>query len=208
MCFFVEQNADKTKIITRFKKQIDVDSNLIVSNFINGFSYPNLPIITNEQPDIISTSYNWGLLPSWSKDLDFRKNTLNARIETINEKPSFKSITNQRCLIIATGFYEWRWLDDKGKVKEKYEIHNQEQEIFCFAGLYTKGVNPETGEPMNTYTMVTTQANTMMEYIHNHKKRMPVILNRNDEKAWLDESNKVQDFAYPYESKLVAFQSN
>lgn len=204
MCFFVEQNASKKDVKKRFNLDIDNEDDYIESDFINGFSYPNLPIITNDNSHIITTSFNWGLLPRWSKDLDFRKNTLNARIETINEKPSYKTITNQRCLIIATGFYEWRWLDDKGKVKEKYEIHNQENEIFCFAGLFTKGVNPETGDVLNSFTMVTTQANPMMEYIHNHKKRMPIMLNKDDEMDWLNPLNKIEQFAYPkYEPNLI-----
>ena len=197
MCFFTEQNANKEEIIARFNKQIDVEDNLIESKFINGFVYPNLPIITNDNPKIITTSYTWGLLPSWSKDLNFRKHTLNARIETIDEKASFKNITSNRCLIIATGYYEWHWLDDKGKTKTKYEIHNQEQEIFCFAGLFNKGVNPENEDELNTYTMVTTVANDVMQFVHNHKKRMPIMLNKKDENAWLDSSNNIQDFAFP-----------
>ncbi len=95
-------------------------------------------------------------------------------------------------------------MDDKGKVKVKYEIHNQENEIFCFAGLYTKGINPSTGDVLNTFTMVTTQANPMMEYIHNHKKRMPIMLNKEDEKVWLNPLNKIEQFAYPkYEPNLI-----
>lgn len=205
MCFYVELNANKKKIIARFNKQIDVDVDLIESNFINGFTYPHLPIITNEKPDLITTTYSWGLLPNWSKDLDFRKNTLNARIETIDEKASFKNVTSNRCLIIATAYFEWRWLDDKGKRKEKYRICNQDEEIFCFAGLYNRGVNSSTGDALNTFTMVTTQANNVMQYVHNHKQRMPIMLNKQDENDWLDSSNMIQDFAFPYESKLIAF---
>lgn len=208
MCFFTEQKANKEKIIARFNKQIDVEDDLIDNDFINGFVYPNLPIITNENPDIITTGYTWGLLPSWSKDLDFRKNTLNARIETIDEKASFKNITSNRCLIIATGYYEWRWLDEKGKVKVKYEIHNQENEIFCFAGLFNNGINPENGDVLNTYTMVTTTANDVMQFVHNHKKRMPVMLNKEDENSWLDSSKKIQDFAFPYSANLIALPTN
>lgn len=204
MCFFTQQIADVKKIKARFNAQIDVEDNLIQNDFINGFSYPNLPIITNEKPNLITTSFTWGLLPTWSKDLDFRKNTLNARIETIDEKPSFKNITSNRCLIIATGYYEWRWLDDKGKVKNKYEIHNQDNEIFCFAGLFTKGVNPDNGDAINTYTMVTTVANDVMQFVHNHKKRMPIMLNKQDENVWLDSSNPIHNFAYPYQSNLIA----
>jgi putative SOS response-associated peptidase YedK len=205
MCYYVEQKSSRADAKIRFNIAVNNTGQFYEGMFVNGFSYPNLPIITNESPDIITTDHTWGLLPSWTKDIDFRKNTLNARIETINEKPSYKNITQNRCLIIATGFYEWRWLDDKGKSKEKYHISSQTDEIFCFAGLYDKWVNRATGEVLKTYTMVTTEANELMQYIHNHKRRMPVILNREDENAWLDKSNNITDFALPYQTKLIAF---
>jgi putative SOS response-associated peptidase YedK len=207
MCFYVEQKATQNDAKERFNIGIDDESRWLESDFINGFDHPNLQIITNEKPDIITTSYTWGLLPNRSKDLEFRKKTLNARIETINERVSYKNITNNRCLIIATAFYEWRWLDPKGKNKEKYKINNQYEDIFCFAGLYNKGVNPENGERMNTFTMVTTEANAIMQYVHNHKKRMPIMLNRIDESAWLDTSFKIEEFALPYQAELVALQT-
>lgn len=206
MCYYVEQHSTLKNVVKRFKMPIDVEDNLLVADFISGFSFPNLPIITNEKPELIQTQYSWGLLPTWSKDLDSRKNTLNARMETIYEKASFKNIVTNRCLIIATAFYEWRWMDDKGKTKEKHRISHQEQELFCFAGLYNQGLNPLNGQSMNTFTMLTTQANKLMSYIHNHKMRMPVILNKEEESAWLDPKNCIQDFAYPYESKLIAFE--
>lgn len=205
MCYYVEQKSSRTDVKIRFNIAVNNTRQYYEGVFVNGFTYPNLPIITNEKPDIITTDHTWGLLPSWAKDIDFRKNTLNARIETINEKPSYRNITQNRCLIIATGFYEWRWLDDKGKSKEKHRISSQTDEIFCFAGLYDKWINPATGEVFNTYTMVTTEANELMQYIHNHKRRMPVILNREDEKAWLDSSNNITDFSLPYQAKLIGF---
>jgi putative SOS response-associated peptidase YedK len=205
MCYYVDQKSSRNDAKIRFNIAVSNTRQYYEGVFVNGFSYPNLPIITTEKPDIITTDHTWGLLPSWTKDIDFRKNTLNARIETINEKTSYKNITQNRCLIVATGFYEWRWLDEKGKSKEKYHISSQTDEIFCFAGLYDKWVNPATGEVFNTYTMVTSEANELMQYIHNHKKRMPVILNREDEKAWLDPANNISDFALPCQAKLIAF---
>ncbi|OYX86783.1 MAG: DUF159 family protein [Flavobacteriales bacterium 32-34-25] len=208
MCFFTQQNAPKNKVKTRFNATIDNDQNYFESDYVNGFSYPNLPIILDSKPDIITTNYTWGLLPSWTKDIDFRKNTLNARIETIDEKASFKNVTQNRCLIIATAFYEWHWNDEKGKSKDKYQINSQDEEIFTFAGLYSKWINPLTGEEKNTYTMVTTEANEIMSYVHNHKKRMPIMLNRKDETAWLDKSVKISEFAFPYEANLIALPIN
>lgn len=205
MCFYTQQNAPKKSIEKRFNATFDQEANLIENDFINGFSYPNLPIILNDFPNLITTTFNWGLLPSWTKDINFRKNTLNARIETVVEKASFKNSLQNRCLIIATAYYEWHWKDEKGKIKEKYQINSSDNEIFAFAGLYNLGTNPETGEALNTYTMLTTEANNVMKYVHNHKKRMPIIINKKDEKSWLDNSTNISDFAFPYQANLIAF---
>lgn len=208
MCFFTQQVALFNKVETRFSAKVDNREKFIKSDFVNGFSYPNLPVIIDDTPDIISTNFTWGLIPSWAKDDEIRKNTLNARIETVEEKPSFKNCVNNRCLVIVTGYFEWHWSDAKGKEKEKYLINSQEDEIFCLAGLYSNWLNPSTGDLLNTYTILTTEADKTMQYIHNHKKRMPVMLKKIDEKRWLDDSISIKDFAYPnYQPNLIAFQT-
>ena len=191
MCFYTQQTAIFEEIETRFSTKVDNPDRFMKSDFVNGFSYPNLPIIVDKTPNVISTNFMWGLIPSWSKDDEIRKNTLNARIETVEEKPSFKNSINNRCLIIVTGYYEWRWQDEKGKQKEKYLINSQEDEIFCLAGLYSDWLNPNSGELLNTYTILTSEADKTMQYVHNHKKRMPVMLKKADEKKWLDNSNQI-----------------
>lgn len=208
MCFFTQQVALFNKVETRFSAKVDNPEKFIKSDFINGFSYPNLPVIIDDTPDIISTDFTWGLIPSWAKDDEIRKNTLNARIETVEEKPSFKNCVNNRCLVIVTGYFEWHWNDSKGKEKEKYLINSQEDEIFCLAGLYSNWLNPSTGDLLHTYTILTTEADKTMQYVHNHKKRMPVMLKKIDEKKWLDDSISIKDFAYPnYQPNLIAFQT-
>lgn len=204
MCFFIQQKAPINQVEQRFNAKVDNPDNFLQSELINGFAHLNIPIIIDNTPEIISTNYSWGLIPSWAKDIDIRKNTLNARIETVDEKPSFKSNTQNRCLIIATAFYEWHWNDPKGKVKEKYQINSQHDEIFAFAGLYSNWLNKEKGEVMNTYTVLTTEANETMKYVHNTRQRMPVMLKKEDEKAWLDSLNLIKDFAFPYQYQLIA----
>src|SRR3970040_2743047 len=135
MCYYTQQHASIKEATKRFKASVDDPDSFLVSEMINGFAHLKTPIIVDQTPDVISTNFSWGLIPSWAKDKDFRKNTLNARIETVNEKPAFKNSTNNRCLIIATAYNEWRWLDPKGKVKVKYQINSQDDEIFTFAGL-------------------------------------------------------------------------
>src|SRR5690606_7300499 len=93
-----------------------------------------------------------------------------ARIETLEEKPSFRNSIKNRCLIPATNFYEWKWLDEKGKKKEKFNIGTDE-ELFAFAGLYSVWNNPQNGQQMLTYTILTTEANGLMAEIHNNKKK-------------------------------------
>lgn len=147
---------------------------------LNGFAFPLAPLIINEAVELCQ----WGLLPFWAKDTALAKNTLNARIETLKEKPSFRGSINNRCLVLANKFYEWQWLDEKGKVKQKYEIGAKGQ-IMSFAGLYSDWTDKTTGEVIRTYTIVTTEANELMAEIHNTKKRMPVILTPETENEWM-----------------------
>lgn len=206
MCFFTQQNAPAKNVKERFNAEIDNEESLLQANEIVGPIHPNIPIILNETPSIITTDYSWGLMPNWAdtNQLDYRKGKLNAKIEELDVKPSYKNIMQNRCLILATGFYEWRWLDPKGKVKDKYQIFSSENEIFCFAGLYDTWLNTFSGEIIRSFTMVTTEANELMRFIHNHKMRMPVVLNQKDEKSWLDNTIKISDFAFPYEANIEA----
>ena len=107
-----------------------------------------------------------------------------------------------RCLIIADGFYEWQWLDKKGKEKQKYLITLPGEQLFAFAGLWSRWVNLETGEIVKSYTIITTEADQLMSEIHNSKKRMPVILTRENENEWMN-GHAVMEFAHP-KLELVA----
>ena len=198
MCFHSQHTANAQALKNRFKATFQEELQFTPSNEVNGFTHPYLPVITNEIPDVLQL-FQWGLLPQWAKSSDFQQNTLNAKLETITEKPSFKAYEFQRCLIPATGFYEWKWLDGKGKTKEKYLIHVENTSIFCFAGLWSRWVDPLSGIQRGTYTILTTEANPFMAEIHNSKKRMPVILDSTAEEAWLLGKNPPQ-----LSSKLIA----
>lgn len=194
MCYHSKQTADAQTLEKRFNAKFDTDEYMIQSRF-NGFNFPKTPVITNENSNLIQL-FSWGLMPSWIKDQKFRANTLNARIETLTEKPYFKSYVKNRCLILADGFFEWKWLDEKGKTKQQYEITLQDNSLFAFAGIYSTWTDKSTGEILNTYSIVTTEANNLMAEIHNTKKRMPVILTPQKEKLWL-RGNDVMQFAIP-----------
>jgi putative SOS response-associated peptidase YedK len=131
-------------------------------------------------------SFRWGLIPSWVKDLTKMKPIINARLETIAEKPFFKSaLTKRRCLIPADGFYEW--VQEPGnKTKTPMFIHLPGRPMFGFAGLWDQWTNSD-GEVIRTCTIVTMAANEVMQPVHD---RMPAILSLENEVAWLDESRK------------------
>jgi putative SOS response-associated peptidase YedK len=122
---------------------------------------------------------HWGLIPSWADDPKIGNRMINARAETVAEKPAFRSaFTKRRCLVVADGFYEWQKVGGK---KQPYFIHRQDDEPFAFAGLWEfwKG----DGEEIQSCTLITTEANALMEPIHD---RMPVILSPEDYPIWLD----------------------
>lgn len=202
MCFHSKQSKSAQEVENRFNATIDNPLKFKQQNHINGFDYPETPIIVDSRPNII-THYHWGLIPSWAKDEEIKKYTLNAKIETVDEKTSFRNSINKRCLVISNGFYEWKWLDSKGKIKNKYEIGLPNEELFSFAGLYSEWVDTTTGEIKHTYTILTTEANPLMAEIHNTKKRMPIVLKREDENKWL-EHYPINEFSFPYSVDLVA----
>ena len=154
---------------------------------VGGFDFPVMPVVTAQQPGKVQ-AYTWGLIPHWVKTLDdaqkLRAQTLNAKAETIFEKPSFRTyIQNNRCLVLADGFFEWM---DFQKKKYPHYVHLKNDELFAFAGLYSNWTDKETGELFKTFAIITTDANPLMARIHNLKKRMPVILTKDQWNTWLD----------------------
>lgn len=124
----------------------------------------------------------WGLVPYWAKDPKIGFKLINARGETITEKPSFKTaFKKRRCLVPADGFYEWE-KKQGGRLKIPHRFTLKTEEIFSFAGLWDVWKTAE-GESLETFTIITTSPNKLMEPLHN---RMPVILKSEDEDIWLD----------------------
>lgn len=201
MCYQTRLIKKREEIAERFNTEIDDLNNYEPFEIGNGFDFSKMPIITNTQPNKIQF-YNWGLIPSWAEDNSVRNYTLNARIETLAEKKSFKDIIQNRCLIIADGFYEWQWRNKSGSIKEKYLITQPSEKLFAFAGIYTQWVNFDNST-INSYSIITTQANELMSKIHNIKKRMPVILKKEDEHNWLQGEDYLK-FKFPYSTKLSA----
>jgi putative SOS response-associated peptidase YedK len=143
------------------------------------------------------TVMRWGLVPFWSKDGKAAFNTINARAETVTTSPAFReAFKRRRCLVPADWFYEWQKVD--AKTKQPYAIALQDGSLFAFAGLWEAWKDKENGKAIETYTVVTTDPNELMEPIHN---RMPVILHRKDYERWLTVADPAQlpvDLLRPY----------
>jgi putative SOS response-associated peptidase YedK len=123
---------------------------------------------------------HWGLIPSWAKDRSIGSRMINARAETVADKPAFRAaLRSRRCLVLADGFYEWQRL---GARKQPYFIGLHDGGPFAFAGLWERWA-PEGSEPVESCTILTTTANEVIAAIH---ERMPVILDAQDHAAWLD----------------------
>ena len=149
----------------------------------------------------VAEHMRWGLIPSWAKDMSIGNRAINARAETLAEKPMFRTaLRRRRCLIPADGFYEWLRV---GKAKQPMRILLTTGEPFAFAGLWETWTNPE-GETIHSCTIVTTAPNDLMRPIHD---RMPVILLPENESTWLDHSiedaSALNDLLSPYPPEIM-----
>lgn len=161
----------------KFQERFEFDNDVKIENRYNFAPGQILPVIIRQSPNQ-AVPMKWGLVPFWAKDPGIGYKMINARAESIAEKPSFKkAFRSQRCLVPTNGFYEWKRSDGK----TPYYIHRQDKEMLAFAGLYDTWKDAE-GKEFQTFTIITTTPNKLMAPIHN---RMPVILNRENENTWL-----------------------
>ncbi len=180
------------------KKRFDAKFTEPAPATYNAAPSQRLPIVTNAAPGQIQL-VSWGLIPHWSKDADSGPKPINARAETLAEKPSFRQLLERRrCLVLADSFYEWQ-ATPAGKVPHRILL--REEQPFAFAGLWDEWLDAETGELQPTFTIITTEPNALMAKLHN---RMPVILkDREAELDWLSEgltTAEHQALLQPYDS--------
>jgi putative SOS response-associated peptidase YedK len=141
------------------------------------------PVITSHSPNEISRMF-WGLIPHWARDDSFKYKTINARAETVATLATFRQpFRHKRCIVPATGFYEPDKVNFKKAPFPWHYFRLLDQKIFGFAGLYDVWTDTKTGKEIKSYTIITTTPNSLVGKIHD---RMPVILNPEDEAAWLD----------------------
>lgn len=207
MCYRISvPKKDQVQTAYKWVKQIPLEFTDAIHH-VNAFDNLATPVITSEKPTDIQL-YEWGLIPYWCKDekqaSQVRSQTHNAKAETVFEKPSFKStIGKNRCLVIVDGFYEWQ--HHKGK-KFPYFVYLKNQEPFSLGGIYDTWVNRQTGEVINSYSVITTDANPLLAKIHNSKLRMPYIVPKNEERLWIDETLspvQVKEMMRPFDDSLM-----
>jgi putative SOS response-associated peptidase YedK len=186
MCFSVNVNLIKEELENRYGATFLDPDKYHPSYYYHAFSLPDLPAICSGQTDKIRM-LKWGLIPSWVKSKEnadeIRFKTFNARAETVDSKPSYSaSFSTKRCIIPVRGFFEWQHTSS-GKVP--WYIFRADEDIISLAGLWSNWVDDKTGEVVDTFSIITTEANAMMAEIHNSGKRMPAILERDMEKDWI-----------------------
>ena len=158
-------------------------------------------IVRPEKGERVADMAFWGLIPGWVKDPNEFSKPINARAETLEQKPSFRTaFKRKRVIIPASGFYEWK---TEGKTKQPFYIHPTDGDLFAFAGLMEDWQGPN-GEVMVSACIITTGPNELMARIHN---RMPVILPKEAWGLWLDPAaqvREVQPLLVPYPAELMA----
>ena len=152
----------------------------------------------------IIRSHRWGLVPFWADSINTGYSMINARGESLSKKKSFqKPFKSQRCIVPASGFYEWK-KTDSGKFP--HYIQRKESDLMHFAGLWEHWEDPENGETVNSYTIITTSANAPIEELHD---RMPAMLMPEEFDTWLDPSfhdmNALQDLIHPWPDDDIQF---
>jgi putative SOS response-associated peptidase YedK len=160
-----------------------------------------MPAITQDEPTVLQL-YRWGLIPSWAQDTKVGAMMINARIETLTEKPAFRNlISTHRCILPLDGFYEWQ---RQGKDKIPHRIITTDQEIFSVAGLWDRWRDPQTGKDIHSFTLITLPSNEMMTAIHD---RMPAILTPENERLWIDtdlQGKEAMEVLVPYPSDKMS----
>lgn len=187
MCGRFTLFAPYYEIIDRF----DIDSAFAESDYMPSYNIaPSQQVVAiiNDGRNNRLGHLRWGLIPPWAKDEKIGYKMINARAETIAEKTSFrKAFQRQRCILPADSFYEWQRKNGE-KIPMRIKLKNDD--LFAIAGLWESWKSPD-GKVIHTCTAITTEPNNLMKPIHD---RMPVILKREDESAWLDPRNIDVDF--------------
>ncbi len=208
MCGRYGRRADKQAIAEAFHARIDQENEygVLPSYNIGPQTFQPTIRLNPEQMDRELTMMRWGLLPFWSKDSNVPFSTINAKAESVATSPAYREpFKRRRCLIPAEWVYEWRKLDEK--TKQPYAIQLKSGVMFAFAGLWDRWTDKASGNALQTFTIITTDPNELMQKIHT---RMPVILRPADYDRWLDPGDPTRlpvDLLRPYPAEeMVAWK--
>lgn len=162
----------------------------------------SVPVIMRDKEGTHCEAMRWGLVPHWATDDHTGKPLINARAETVAEKPSFKTpFRRHRCLVPASGFYEWK---RNGTHKTPYFIHRSDEGAICFAGIWDRW-DVKDGSILHSFSIITTRANALVKPIHD---RMPVMVHESDEARWLNndehDPEHLQSLLQPYPAKEMS----
>jgi putative SOS response-associated peptidase YedK len=199
MCGRFTNNAKSEQIASEFKVG-NKNPNLFQPKY-NIAPTQMIDVVFEPETERIISQLRWGLVPNWAKDESIGNRMINARAETITEKPSFReAFKSRRCIIPASGFYEWQ---KKGTgAKQPFYFYLKDKDVFGFAGLWESWIDKTTGEELETCTIITTEANDVLKPVHD---RMPVILKSESYDEWLDakvkDTDKLQKLLKPYPAK-------
>ncbi|MFD1778274.1 SOS response-associated peptidase [Fredinandcohnia salidurans] len=184
MCGRFTLFAEYDDILNRFDIEAAMEQDLFQQSYNIAPSHSVLSVINDGTQNRLGY-LRWGFVPSWAKDEKIGYKMINARAETLAEKPSFRhAFKHRRCLIIADSFYEWK--KGPNKTKTPMRIKLKSNDLFAMAGIWERWKSPE-GNSLFSCSIITTTPNELMKDIHD---RMPVILNKEDERAWLDPTLK------------------
>lgn len=226
MCFHIGIHISRTSHIKLKKKEKELKNlNIKLDQpYASGFEYPMWPVLKPIEggTDVVPVMMHWEFIPSYIHSVegllhfrkgglnpktgrkDFPHNTLNAIGEEILNKPTYKEAAmKRRCLVLASGFYEWRHFTPPGgkDTAYPYYVSMKDQEYFYMAGIYNPWIDQQTGEMVDSFAILTTAANPLMAMVHNKKKRMPVILPEDEADQWIHEDLSTEDIA-----RIASFQ--
>jgi putative SOS response-associated peptidase YedK len=201
MCGRFTLTATFEEIIDRFDIQAFIEQENYEPSFNIAPSHPVLAVINDGKSNRMGF-LKWGLVPPWAKDAAIGHKMINARAETISEKPSFRNAFNKkRCLVIADSFFEWKKREDKSKTPMRIKLKSDD--LFAMAGIWEAWKSPE-GKTLYTCSVITTGPNELMKDIHD---RMPVILKPDDENIWLNpsisNSKELNKLLVPFDANLL-----
>lgn len=198
MCGRYTLTVDPAELMARFHL---TGADAVVAPRYNIAPTQDVAVVLDQSPHVLSMA-RWGLIPSWAKDPNIGMRMINARAETLAEKPAFRTLLKKRrCLVLADGFFEWRKNADGTKTPMRVMLKSGRP--FALAGLWDTWKTPQ-GDWLRTCTIITTEPNDVVTHLHN---RMPAILPEDHEADWLshdhDDPGFLRTLLQPYPAEAV-----